>query len=216
MYAEQVGIVVVVLAVASVFVCNSSITRIVLPLAIIGATGITGTIMRAQYTSARKAKAKKTPAAAPLPQTVNKRAKASSAPPPKTDESPPASRENAGEEAPSPPVLPQTKNPRRIEKSEPASTREVAAPPNPNSPWANSGSVNGFVYTPQAQQLRRDEFQFRPTVEYQTADARERVLNSLYKELLDTSEKRDPALRPVGVVDACEPMRGLTQPHTLP
>ena len=71
-----------------------------------------------------------------------------------------------------------------------------------------------FQFTHAAMQARRDEFAFRKNPLSQTAEARARLLDDMYQELLDTSMKTDPGLKPVGTRgDGCEPMRGLTKAH---
>lgn len=229
MLVEEVGIVVVVLVGVSLLASSSTSLRTSIPVCLLFAgVGMAGErYRRSLAVAARQAKLAPdiikrkttTPASTTetkLPQTVNKRASVQSS---STNKSPPS----AGTPT-EPQALPQTKNPRKIETSPPdevqsRETPSVAStpPPNPNAPWANVGSVNGFAYTLQAQQMRRDEYQFRPVIDYQASDARERMLNSLYKELIDVSVKKDPALRlPESSSDPCEPLRGLTVPHIVP
>ena len=226
MQAELVGVVVIALVSTVVLACSYPVVRAAVPLCLLAfGVGMTGeNYQRALSVAARQAKVnpslvkKKPPGQAPvgeseLPQTVNRRAK-------KRTQTPDGS---SADSPPPPSALPQTRNPRKIDTSPDgdaplpgdADASAPVSPPNPQSPWANVGSVNGFAYTMQAQQVRRDEFQFRPVVEYQASDARERMLNSLYKELMDVSVKRDPALRLPNTSDPCEPLRGLTIPHIV-
>lgn len=130
------------------------------------------------------------------------------------------------------PELPQTKNPRH-KKSAHIGTKNTArstenAPkspavsndqmPNENAAVAEEPSrMDIFQYTPQGMQAKLDERQFRRIDTRETRDGRARVLNSLYRELLDSSVKGDPALRRKGAVesDACEPLRGRTKPNLV-
>ena len=68
-------------------------------------------------------------------------------------------------------------------------------------------SINHFAYTPAGQQARRDEWIFRPEPRGQTSDERARLLASMYEELLESSQKRDPGMRPAGG-NGCAPLRG--------
>lgn len=93
----------------------------------------------------------------------------------------------------------------------PPSTARTVAP----APSLPDSHVDLLAYTPTGVQMRLEERQFRPERGYQTGESRARVLNSLYKELLDTSMKGDPALRPEGVNAPCAPLRGHAAAHPV-
>ena len=121
--------------------------------------------------------------------------------------------------------LPKTANPRQggangNDLPKTANPRQGGADGNDLPPTAES--TDGarrvdpytFQFTHAAMQARRDEFAFRKNPLSQTAEARARLLDDMYQELLDTSMKTDPGLKPVGTRgDGCEPMRGLTKAH---
>lgn len=69
-----------------------------------------------------------------------------------------------------------------------------------------------FAYTDKEMQKRRDEFVFRKVPTHPTSESRSRVLAAMYQELVDSSVKKDPALRPSGQksdAEQCTPLRGL-------
>ena len=69
-----------------------------------------------------------------------------------------------------------------------------------------------FAYTDKEMQERRDEFVFRKVPTHPTSESRTRVLAAMYQELVDSSVKKDPALRPSGQksdAEQCTPLRGL-------
>lgn len=64
------------------------------------------------------------------------------------------------------------------------------------------------LYTIEEQERRRDDFNFRASPSLrQSSDQRTRTLNTMYKELLESSKRGDPYLRPKDATDACRPMR---------
>lgn len=193
--AETIGLIVVGL-VGLILFCDGMVLRIVVPIVAIGLfVSISSNVSRDMYTSARKAAAESSDKTAALPQTVNPRAQ---------------TRESASTNAAPPPAeeLPQTKNPRRIQTFE-----DEDAPPvvTPNKPTIAPNSILKFEYTPMGMQAKREEFIFRHDPLRQDSDARARILNSMYQELLETSVKTDPGLR--RTEDGCAPLRGLTRPH---
>ena len=118
-------------------------------------------------------------------------------------------------------ALPMTRNPRH----RPADQTSSEAP----SPKADADDKDGaqdarnhavadpyaFAYSSAAMQARRDEFVFRGEPKRQSTESRMRMLDDMYRELLDTSVKSDPALRPVDSKgDGCQPLRGLQRKGT--
>ena len=108
---------------------------------------------------------------------------------------------------------PSTANPRhpgnKIDKP-------VAEPPVVPSRELPITDPYAFPYTHQAMQTRREDFIFRSEPLKQSTEARSRMLNSMYQELLDTSVKTDPGLRRVSdTSDGCEPLRGLVKAHIV-
>ena len=126
-----------------------------------------------------------------------------------SDPSPPEKR---SEES----TLPSTANPNYIGKSVPHDQPEDKEKDPPDNMKHTTPLVDpyAFAYTNEALQTRREEFIFRSVPLKQTTEARKRMLDNMYQELLDTNMKTDPGLRPVGKNgDNCEPMRGLVKPH---
>lgn len=69
-----------------------------------------------------------------------------------------------------------------------------------------------FAYTDKEMQERRDEFVFRKVLTHPTSESRSRVLAAMYQELVESSVKKDPALRPTDKnsdAEQCSPLRGL-------
>ncbi len=101
-------------------------------------------------------------------------------------------------------ALPQTKNSRPPHHE----GKEESPPP-------IISNLNTPAYTQAGMQALWDERTFRPDVNFrQSYASRERMLNGMYQELLDTSAKRDPALRRTSG-ESCRPIRGNTKPHVL-
>lgn len=106
---------------------------------------------------------------------------------------------------------PSTANPRH-----PGNDKPAAEPPVVPTQELPRTDPYAFPYTHQAMQTRREDFIFRSEPIKQSTEARSRMLNSMYKELLDTSVKTDPGLRLVGdTTDGCEPLRGMVQAHII-
>lgn len=193
---EQTGMLLVVLA-CIVAVCNRYFMPMVLPVVIIVLfVGLSNNMTHATVVSARKAaqsaKAAGPKKPPPLAQTKNPRHK----PPPGA--APPAEDEEPA--APPPPP----------ESSEGAE-EEKAPPPRPSL-----ATTDAFQYTPQGMQAKLDERQFRRIDSMQPREARIRMLNALYQEMLDTSVKGDPAMRRKDdTSDGCAPLRGRTKPFIM-
>ena len=84
-----------------------------------------------------------------------------------------------------------------------ARNEEKAPPPRPSL-----ATTDAFQYTPQGMQAKLDERQFRRIDSMQPREARIRMLNALYQEMLDTSVKGDPAMqRKDDASDGCAPLR---------
>lgn len=69
-----------------------------------------------------------------------------------------------------------------------------------------------FAYTDKDLQTRRDSFVFRKTLIHPSSESRKRMLDEMYRELVDSSTKKDPALRPTDQTsdaEQCTPLRGL-------
>jgi hypothetical protein len=106
--------------------------------------------------------------------------------------------------------LPQTQNPRIPHEKQPKPAKNTH-----NLPAKTTSTMNFHAYTHAGMQARLDEHVFRPDTNLrQSYSSRERVLNGMYKELLETSVKNDPALRSKSG-DSCEPIRGKSKPHIL-
>ena len=114
--------------------------------------------------------------------------------------------------------LPQTRNPQYISPSEPQpqdqpqpQEQEHAPPqeqPQPQEHAQPPAAHTPIAYTQTAMQALLDERAFRPDTNLNHSYAsRERVLNGMYQELLDTSSKQDPALQS-GTKEPCQPIRG--------
>ena len=90
-----------------------------------------------------------------------------------------------------------------------AQVEESADEPTPSVLDGPSRVADPFkMYTIEEQERRRVDFNFRaPPALRQTSDQRARTLNTMYKELLETSKRGDPYLRPKGATDGCRPMR---------
>lgn len=111
-------------------------------------------------------------------------------------------------------ALPKTRNPRHLPVDETSSEGPL---PKTDADEKGDTSRNyavadpyAFAYSSAAMQARRDEFVFRGEPKRQSTESHMRMLDDMYRELLDTSIKTDIALRPVGrrEGDGCEPLRG--------
>tara|TARA_B110001450_G_scaffold255775_1_gene284215 strand:+ start:799 stop:1563 length:765 start_codon:yes stop_codon:yes gene_type:complete len=108
---------------------------------------------------------------------------------------------------------PSTRNPRHPENEIDKPAAQPAVVPTQELPRTDPYA---FAYTHQAMQARREAFIFRSEPLKQSTEARSRMLNSMYQELLDTSVKTDPGLRPVDdTTDGCEPLRGMVKAHIV-
>ena len=68
--------------------------------------------------------------------------------------------------------------------------------------------MDAHEYTPRGAAERWNAHAFRRQVDpYQSAGSRRELLDSMYKELLDTSVRADPYLRKQGDVAGCHPAR---------
>lgn len=183
---EQVGIIVVVIS-CVVAMCNRYMTPMLLPVVVLVLfVGISNNLTHASFISARKARQPVKPSEKTLPQTTNKRHK----------------KVNADSDT----TKDDIKGSAKEEENE---DKEKDPPPPP------PGRMDIFQYTPQGMQARLDERQFRYIPTSQPQEARVRMLNSMYQELLDASMKGDPGLRRKGDEHGCEPIRGRTKPHML-
>ena len=91
-----------------------------------------------------------------------------------------------------------------------------AQPPVPPTQELLRPDPYAFAYTNEAMQARREDFIFRSVPLKQSTEARSRMLNSMYQELLDTSVKTDPGLRRLDdTTDGCEPLRGMVKAHIV-
>lgn len=188
---ELVGLL-VVLVVWVCVACESALLRTMLCVVAIALfIGISSHSTRASFISARKAAAER------LPQTSNPKHNNSGA---KKSTRPEKKAETA--------ALPQTANPRS--KTEVTSSRTTST----NSPEIPRGSINDVAYTLEGQRAKLDERIFRAEPQRQSSEARARMLDAMYQELLDTSQKSDPAMREVGG-DGCEIMRGRAAPRPV-
>ena len=72
-----------------------------------------------------------------------------------------------------------------------------------------SAATNPYaMYSIEEQERRRSQLSFRqPPALRQTGEQRARTLNTMYKELIDSSKRGDPYLRPAGQSSSCKPMR---------
>ena len=110
--------------------------------------------------------------------------------------------------------LPQTSNPLFKPTSEQPEGRGKVARAAALPPAAPPRStIRHPDYTPSAVQRRLDERQFRKVAHTQSTTQRARMLDDMYRELLETSRKADPYLLAPGVADSdgCQPARVRTQ-----
>ena len=69
-----------------------------------------------------------------------------------------------------------------------------------------------YMFTEKQMQERRDEFVYRKTLIHPSSDSRKRVLDEMYRELVESSAKKDPALREQKAnsdAEQCTPLRGV-------
>ena len=189
---ELVGLL-VVLVVWVCVACESAPIRAILCFTALALfVGISSHSTRASFVSARKAAADR------LPQTSNPRYKGSAS---NNSASVPENHAETGE-------LPQTTNPRR------KAAETTSAPRSEKGPDLPRGSINDVAYTFEGQRAKLDARIFRPEPQRQSSEARARMLDALYQELVDTSQKSDPAMRQIGG-DGCEMMRGRAAPRPV-
>ena len=193
---ELVGLL-VVLVVWVCVACDSALIRTMLGVVAIALfIGMSSHSTRASFVSARKAAADR------LPQTSNPRHNK-------------ANSDTSGNEANSKPDtnnLPQTPNPRK----KPARGSGAEPVPGANGSTNNMprGSINDVAYTFAGQRAKLDERIFRPEPQRQSSEARARMLEAMYQELVESSQKSDPAMRQIGG-DGCEIMRGKAEPRPV-
>ena len=116
--------------------------------------------------------------------------------------------------------LPQTPNMRNPEvASELSEKKEISSTPDnkiESKEDKPKSTMNNFNYTIQGMQARLDERIFQKETLYQNRESRVRMLNSMYKELVDHSVKSDPFLRKADDASSgCEPLRGYAKPHMI-
>lgn len=78
------------------------------------------------------------------------------------------------------------------------------------------GSTSPEMYSLFQREKKFDEYVFRKRYDgndFPPSEQRRRVLDAMYKELVDTSLKADPFLRKADV--SCRPLRGATSPHII-
>lgn len=94
-----------------------------------------------------------------------------------------------------------------------SSPSQTASPPSAQQPSKHeivrpSSSINSSQYSLKGMENKYDEYTFRPDRMYrQTTDERTRYLNSLYKDFMKETIKKDPNFRVAGD-SACETIRG--------
>lgn len=195
----------VVLIVWGCVACESGILRAVLCTSAIALfLGISTHSTRSAFVSARKAAADR------LPQTPNpKHEKPGSGRATRARSDDAREDEDDDDGGDGGDHLPRTANPRTKNALD-----AVASAKGAKAPEIPRGSINDFAYTFEGQRARLDERIFRPEPRRQSSEARARVLDAMYQELLESSHKNDPAMRPIGG-DGCEIMRGRAGPRPV-
>ena len=149
----------------------------------------------------------------PLPSVANPRhdqAATPGSPPPTPAQNDKATSADPPAAASRPAELPSTANPRHPSNAKGAKPQPQPPPP---ADVRLVGSIRHVDYTPDGAAKRRDDFLFRaPADTFMSTTQRARVLDSMYKELVDSSVRRDPYLREKDAPDeGCRPIR--TAPH---
>lgn len=190
---EFVGLL-VVLIVWACAACDSALLRAALcVMAIALFVGISSHSTRASFVSARKAAADR------LPQTSNPHHNATTGAEKKKESTHSSTTEDN---------LPQTVNPQKRDGARNDANKAAVATSMPR------GSINDVAYTFEGQRAKLDERIFRPEPQRQSSESRARMLDAMYRELVDSSQKSDPAMREIGS-DGCDIMRGRAEPRAV-
>ena len=112
-----------------------------------------------------------------------------------------------------------TPNPRYTSTDSDKTTEQEDTQVNPERPASlfetPTSTIRHPDYTPAALQRRLDERTFKKVEFTQSSAQRARMLDGMYKELVDTSVKRDPYLQRQKTKSTCSPLRGHTDPNRI-